>query len=441
MKILLLEPPLFRLIGEKRIYAPVGLLYLASTLEMCGHDVIVYNSDSDYSINNEKVLSYYDKYFSAGNIIKKTLLKSKIYKEIADLIVIEKPQVVGISVKSESVPIVIELINLIKKNNYETKIILGGPHFDIDHECHYFNQADLIVKGESELKICDAVDTLFNNREMLSEVCQIDLNSLPLLTLKYLPVFQMKNISNQNKQLISTARGCPFRCSFCYKSIFPKSVRFLSGENIFLNMEKLYTSYNIKKFYIVDDTFGVNFSQLSSLVNNIVKSNLPFSWSCMCHSSILTEEKIELMHRGGCKSIHLGVESGSNKLLKLLGKKTTTQQIYNVSKILHKYNIKLHAFMMVGLPDETMKDINQSVDLVKTIKPSEIAAQVYQPYPNTILFDKLNGQGLNVKINWPNFTRLSLHKHKFRGNDSIEVEKRIKIFLKFADEWNSNALI
>ncbi len=437
MRILLLEPPFFRLLGEKRIYVPVGLLYLAKKLEDGGHDTIVFNSDSDYSTPNETVLSYREKYFESNKIIHNSSIKNEIFNDIFSLIDDFMPNIIGISVKSESVPVVVELLDLIKKLNINIKTILGGPHFNVDPVSIYFKKVDYIMIGEAENNICEVVDAVFNKKDPVFNKNIVNLEELPLLTLKYLPKFQKKNIQNQKKQLISTARGCPFKCSFCYKSISVQTGRFLSGENIYLNIEKFYTEYKIDKFFIVDDTFGVDSSQLSTFVDLIVRTGLPVSWSCMSHASILTENKIAIMHQGGCKSIHLGVESGSDNILRLLNKKTSTKQIDTVSKLMHKYNIKLHAFMMVGLPGETKEDIELSVELVNKIKPSEIAAQVYQPYPNTLLFKKLLEQNHNIEIDWPSFTRLSLHDHHFRGSDAIEVNERINSFLNFADNWNS----
>lgn len=436
MNILFIEPPYFRILGEKRIYVPVGLIYLASLLEKNGHKAFVYNADSDYSSETETVLTYYEKYYSSNKINEITQTKAEIYNEIRSVINDCSPLVIGISVKSETVSIVMELILLINELNPEIKIILGGAHFDVDNQPDYFNNVDYIIKGEAEQNIVKIIDSLFNGT-----VCEVDntpiiLDELPCLSLKYLPRIHLKNISHQDKQLLSTARGCPFGCSFCHRSIRKDTMRYLNGENIFNDMLTMFYSFGIKKYYIVDDTFGINKNQLSTLVKKIKASNLPIKWSCMSHVAALTEEKIQLMSEGGCSTIHLGVESGSEKMLKILGKDTTIDKIKNTSKLIHKYHIKLNSFMMVGLPFETLHDVEQSIDLINKTCPDEIAAQVYQAYPNTSLFNELVKHGLAPTIEWSKYSRLSFHTHRFRGLHHDEIDSRIKTLLNYADIWN-----
>lgn len=438
MNVLFIEPPYFRLLGEKRIYTPVGLLYLAAAIDRAGHNAFVYNADSDYSNDGDKILSYYDKYFDSNKIFIFSETKKIIFEEIELIITKCCPDIIGISVKSETVPIVIELFKLIKKIDIKIKIILGGPHFYVDNNPKYFLDADFIIKGEQEYNIVNIIESVFYDKKCKLNTCVVSLDELPLLDLKYLPQYHYDKISYQTKQLISTSRGCPFKCSFCYKSIFHDKARYLSGNNIFHNMEFLFEKYNIRKFYIVDDTFGVNVNQLSSLANKISISGLPLTWSCMSHASILTDEKLKIMKNGGCTGVHLGVESGSDRLLKLLGKCTDTKQIGLVASLLHKYEIKMHVFMMVGLPTETELDIDQSLRLVDKILPYEIAAQVYQPYPNTKLYDILVSNNCEIPINWPMFSRMSLHGHSFRGDEPKKVNDRIEFFLRFADNYNSN---
>lgn len=113
MKILLIEPPYFRILGEKRTYVPTGLLYLASIIENGGHSAFVYNADSDYSSEKEQVISYYDKYFKSNDVLHKSSIKSEIFNEIKSVIQECTPTIIGISVKSESVPVTLELISII----------------------------------------------------------------------------------------------------------------------------------------------------------------------------------------------------------------------------------------------------------------------------------------------------------------------------------------
>lgn len=443
MEILLIEPPYYRLLGEKKRWAPVGLLYLAGVLEEAGHNVIVYNADADYNTKENYLLNYSQRHFLTRSIHDSTSMAIEIFNELREVIITQKPDLVGISVKSDCVPIVIKIIKLVKDICGKTRVILGGPHFFVDRECPYFHNVDKIFIGEAEGALLDYVGSINvkipSQRQLPTFIPgSFSLDSLPLLSLKNLPDFQSKNINMINKQMLSASRGCPFRCYFCYKSIDKGSTRYLSGSRIVENMVSLNEGYSINKFYIVDDTFGINLQQISDMHYSLKKGNYNLTWTCMSHVRVLDEYKIVLMKEMGCTAVHLGIESGSEKILKLIGKNVTVSDILKCTDLLNKYNIDIRVFMIVGLPFEDDSDVTASTDLMLYIKPDEIAAQVYQPYPNTILYNQLLENDITIKINWQEFIRCNINYSIYKGQAKEDIDARIKYFLHFADVWNSN---
>jgi anaerobic magnesium-protoporphyrin IX monomethyl ester cyclase len=443
MNVLLIEPPFFRLLGEKRRWTPVGLLNIANKLIEAGYNVTVYNADADYSSEFEIVLSYSDRFYLTDRILDNSVLSVGVFEEIFKVIEEYEPDIIGISVKSDSVPIVQKLIMLIKRLAKPIKVVLGGPHFDIDPYPEYFREADMIFKGEAEGSIVAALNELMFTDEKPLIISSTDLrdtilpDNLRPLNLNSLPDFQFNHLYLQKKQLISACRGCPFKCSFCYKSIDSGRVRFLSGENLVKNMQALDELHKINRFYIVDDTFGVNETQLIEMKKTLQDIKAQYSWSCMSHVRVLNRRKVALMKQMGCNAVHLGIESGSEKMLKLLKKQITVDQIKECAALLNEYEIELRAFMMVGLPGETDLDVNESLSLLEEIKPNEVAAQVYQPYPNTILYKKLEQKGVKITIDWTTFKRYDLNYSLFQGQAPEKIDRRIRRFLTFADSWNS----
>ncbi len=439
MNVLLIEPPYFRLLGEKRSWVPVGLLSIAAVLRKAGHDVSVYNADADYS-GHEHVLNYSDRFYLTRSLMDDSDLSSQVFQEIVETIKGHEADVVGISVKSDSVPVVKKLIGIVNEIVPAAKIILGGSHFDVDPEPRYFSESDVIIRGEAEGIIVQAIESLGTGRRTgltpLSAQGTIGLSSLETISLNYLPRFQFERLSVQKKQLLSTSRGCPYRCSFCYMSIKSAPPRFVAGDRVVEDMVALQNNHGISKFYIVDDTFGMQRRQLDEMYESLRRRQASFAWSCMSHVKVLDRATISLMKKMGCNAIHLGIESGSENMLSRLRKNVRVSEITKCAQMIHDHGIELRAFMMVGLPDETDSDIDQSVKLLTEIRPEEIAAQVYQPYPNTILWQEIEQRGANKQPDWLSFRRCRLNYDLFPGQEKAAIDRRIELFLNFADAWN-----
>lgn len=442
VKILLIEPPYYRLIGEKRCWVPTNLISIATILDLSGFEAKVYNADADFIEDEEYILSYSDKYYKTEFLLdENNTLYKKIFLEIESVIKFEHPNIIGISVKSESVPIVLEIINLIKRISSKIKIILGGPHFSVDNELKYFKEVDMIFRGEAEENIVEVMEKInsenfYRKPLLLENNRKINIEKLPLLNLNVITEFQKNNIKLMKKFMIYTSRGCPFKCFFCCQGLQDDNVRFLSGKKVVQNFLNVYNFCKINRFYLIDDTFGINHKQIINIKSFLEKYNINFTWSCMSHVNVLNKEKISLFKKMGCIAIHLGIESGSERILKYLGKNVNIEDIKRVSNYIKENEIDLRIFMLVGIPGENAKDIEQSIKLIKELIPNEVATQVLQLYPNTFLYRTLKAKGYNLEINWAEFRRKNMIIDIYKDSSIRDIKNRIKRFLYFTDEWN-----
>ncbi|MDP2939792.1 MAG: radical SAM protein [Candidatus Omnitrophota bacterium] len=191
------------------------------------------------------------------------------------------------------------------------------------------------------------------------------------------------------------ARGCPYSCSYCgnialmeaYKGS-NKFVRRRPIESIKQDMRKVIYNYNIELFYLQDECFlSHNISWLrefSEWYGREIKK--PFI--IQTRPETVSEEKIVLLKQMNAPffQVSIGVESGSEKILfEVCNRKTPIKKIIDTFDLLHKHNIRTCAFFMVGFPEETRKDIFDSINLCRRIKPSVAIVSIFQPLPGQYL--------------------------------------------------------
>lgn len=446
MDILLIEPPYYKLMGEVRFWIPVGLMNLAHFLNEAGIVTKIYNGDATPDFQAGRGLLYSDKFYRSGAVNDtSTPLWKQTLKEIETLLMKERPKAIGISVKSDTVVSALTIIALIRRCDPEIKIFVGGAHFTSLLDKTFYGAADAIIVGEGEGIIVHAVKEIMKlprigtNCKIFESNNKFDVNQYLDTDFDYLVDLQRNGIGKLTKLMIASSRGCPFNCAFCFKSIGNDcSVRYVDGRLIAKYIIKFCKTYGISKYYFVDDTFGINNQQLSEFAEAIAGYESAISWSCMSHVNVLTESKIKMLKELGCSAIHLGVESGSQRILNMMNKGIQIPDVIRCADLIHKYGIELRTFILFGIPGETPNDIKLTEELLKQIRPDEIAAQVYIPYNNTLLYNNLIKNQQIESIDWSKF--IKSHIEYGIVKDHICKNPVIKNFFDFVDEWNISAI-
>jgi len=440
MNVLFIEPPYYRLMGEMRFWLPIGLFNLAHYLKESGIEAKVYNADATSNYSIEKSLTYSEKYYLSDMVnSENNPLWMDIFAEIYEVVHDVQPDAVGISIKSDTVHSALRIISYIKSIFPEVKIFVGGAHFSTYNDNLFSSIADTIVVGEAEDIIVDIVKNLRMapcNKLVSQSKCDYDVNSYFDLDFSLIADSQKSGLSKITKLMIASSRGCPFSCAFCFKSIESNNkVRFVEGRTVGNFIKKFYESHGIKKYYFVDDTFGVNEKQLNEFALSLGNIVNYIQWSCMSHVRVLTVEKVKFLKLSGCNAIHLGVESGSQRILNMLNKNILVEDIISCADLLHKYEIDLRAFIIIGIPTETSSDLECTKKLIERICPSEVAAQVYIPYNGTRLYNTLKKEGSIDSIDWSTFVKSSIDYGKVIKGKS--KNKSIQSIFSFVDNWNA----
>lgn len=431
-KIMLIQPPFYRL--YKDTYSldmfPLSLGYLSGAIKKdTDWEVLAYNSD--FNPISEGVSQGYltgkgfDNYLSNLNDISKP-----IWQEIKKNIEEYKPDVVGITVKSQTFASACMVAKLAKDISNDCIVIIGGPHPSmVGSEVLNCSDIDVFVKGEGEITIVELLSAIRDGKEFdgikgvgyrkngkvidnPSRELITDLDSLsfphevaPAVLKDYekYPLSAFKNIFS--------IRGCPYNCFFCgSRNVWSRMARFRSIDNVVSEIQGL-QKMGINLIRFDDDTFGVNKKQIKELCHEIIKRCPDLKWHCEIHVKLVDEPTILLMKEAGCCLIQIGIESGNNETLKEMRKNYTIEESLDACKIIKKFGIELQTFFIVGFPQETEDSFNDTYKAMKKIKSDLIIHSIFTPYPGTESFEFCKKNGL-IKDGYD----ISLYNHQSPAN-------------------------
>jgi len=320
-----------------------------------------------------------------------------------------KPDILGISCNTIHVPFVAELCKKFKKK-HNAPIVLGGIHPTFrTEEMFSLTKADYIVRGEGEKTFLELLDAIMKGKDVSSiaglsynidKVCHNpdralikDLSLLPFPAYDLLLPYS----SVENVIYISAGRGCPFGCHFCSAHRMWRYQRRKTVKQVIEEIRYLKVKFSSHRFGFTDDCLTLNKKWLFKLTGELEK--LDVRWNCYSRIDTVEEQIIEHMKRAGCFKIYHGIESGSSRLRKLLGKKLkssmTNDMILKIVEMEQNSGLKVVCSCMTGIPTETREEMQQTIDLALLLKGMGAKVQfwIMTPYPDTeavrIFSDKL----------------------------------------------------
>ncbi len=379
MKILLVQP--FKepgLYGDS--YPPVGLGYLATSLRKSNHSVEILDCLKD-NFNYDGFLD-------------------NVEKSSAD--------VVAFNLFSISVPFVKKMIDLIKDKMPEKIIILGGPHVSSlpGRIYDYFKNIDFAIRGEGEVPLrmlVDSIDKKKSNlrdipgliyKEGVDEICNppyfaknVDEYGFPAWDLIN-PKEYFKFLSvGQHSVPVFFSRGCPCPCTFCAAKVTSgQNLRRRSMDHIFQELCILQKDYDVKRFIIEDEGFGVTKQFIMEFCKRVKQENIKalFSMGVGMRLDIIDEELLTTMAESNFeKTIVLGIESGSERMLKLMKKNTNLKMIWEKVNLMKKMGFEPTGYFILGYPTETKKEMEKTIKLALSLPITEASFTAFQPLPGT----------------------------------------------------------
>lgn len=405
-KVCLLSPP-SRSINHYR--PPVALLYLAGYLEKNGVEVDIVD------IVLEKQIRDAEFYRNLAKNLK------KIERETLDQVRQIKPDIVAITCYTPEYFEVLSLARQIKKINKDIWIAVGGIHptFYPKDFAYGSSPFDFAVLGEGEVTLLDLVKNI-EREEKWSKVKSIaffdqtskkmiitpkrplceDLDGLASpayhkINMEYYTTtnpYAIRGVFTRSAYVLSS-RGCPSACTFCVaKKIrefcgYRVYARLRSPEHLFAEIKDLKEKYQIDSFYFIDDLFTINKNHVKKFCHLLKKSKLGLIWGCSSKVTTVDFKTLKAMRDAGCVQIDFGVERGSNEALRLIKKGITIEIVKRVFADCRRLGIRTFANMLVNLPQETEKDLEDVLRLLDEIEATIVSINIFTPYPGTEIFD------------------------------------------------------
>ncbi|MBM3251699.1 MAG: B12-binding domain-containing radical SAM protein, partial [Candidatus Omnitrophica bacterium] len=322
---------------------------------------------------------------------KEDLQLDNLSKDIVSLENFAGFDIVGISVHSIfQFPFALLMAKYIKKT-YNPTIIMGGPFITL-RGVEFMKKAqfvDFMVRGEGEIPLKSLLNSnsdiknlyaedipglayrkgnevLANKRASLpaEEMSPPDFGGLNLDLYRY--------VINGKPEVIFTyqfTKGCRGRCCFCTHHIVSDVLETKSPEKVARELKEICAKYNAKYFYICDSTVNPNYVGLKKICDAIKKEGPVIAWGSLAKLDNMTEDLAKSLKDSGCKFLRFGFESGSNRILKMMGKAHTTDSALASIKNTHKYGIKNLGTFISGFPGENNSDIALTRDFIKRISP------------------------------------------------------------------------
>jgi len=417
-------PPYF--LKEAVNYPPLGLLYLASQIK-----------DTEIKILD-------------------TSCEKLTIEETIQRIIQEKPDILGFTAYTTRVYSLKTICEKISKELKDfIRIVIGGNHTSLyPIETLNYRGVNYILKGECDYTFPQLLKAIRDGEQEKDLSCinglyyynksgQIQCNRFvePTFNLDTLP-FPRRNLLNiklystlaQDATFMTTmvsSRGCPFKCIFC--DVPYKAFRLRSPENVVNEiMEILKMGINEISFF--DDCFNLDRARVIKICRLIIKNKLRIKWSCRLRVYPFDEEMAELIATSGCNRLHFGVESTSDDILKYTRKGITFTQSKNALDICRKYKIKTLIYLIFGFPQESLKDLKQSVKIVSNeLKPDLIFPNILFPLAGSpFYYELLKSKELKDDF-WRCFVKNPTPDFEI---PSFRTPKEDEILIKFINNLN-----
>ncbi|MCG2712763.1 MAG: radical SAM protein [Candidatus Omnitrophica bacterium] len=295
-------------------------------------------------------------------ILRENFLKSLERTEIE----LAQFDIIGFSCYKSNLKTTLDLAHIIKKKKPHMKITLGGPeitrHYFKDKtvfQSEPFNRADLLVVGEGEKPFYDFIQGQAQAKIAYFE--EIDTLNVynPIAGYKLL---NLRQYPRRDSVALLLNRGCLRTCRFCSERLLYKKVRTRSIDNIVKEIESHIRENQIQSFIFYDSMLNMNLARLERLCDEIIKKFGKINWEAqMGIRPEMSDRLLEKIAKSGCYNLFIGLESGCDNTLENMRKGFTSMDALRFFKKLKKAKLAFGVSLIVGFPQETEEDAQESL--------------------------------------------------------------------------------
>lgn len=330
---------------DERAFPPLGLMAVGAGLKRDGHDVVVYDGDI------EQLPLDYDYY--------------------------------GFGPTSPEYPHAVDCLHRIKGANPTAKVVVGGPHVTLLHQQCHEDGFDCMVVGDGE----NVASQAFCGDERVIHAASRPLDEYPIpdRTLVDIKSYRFR-LHDRPATTVMGSRGCPFQCGFCCKN--HNRVRLNSAERMIEEIEILRKQFGYTAIAFPEDIFTLNKRRTIEVCKYLKQHGI--IWRCLVRADLTVKygnDFIDMMRDSGCVGVGMGIESGSDTILRNVNKAETASQMRCAVAMLKSRGLFVKGFFIVGLPGESEKTLAETEAFLQEAQLDDIDCKIYQPYPSSPIYD------------------------------------------------------
>lgn len=384
--------------------------------------------------------------------------------EIFEKLKTKKILLVGLSIMTGGGQIenAIEISKRMRIEHPETKIVFGGPHVNVlpeqTVECDLVDYAISGMGQEVFLKLTECLENgwsvddipglyyMKENKVVQPKVKKAVVNKLVPYDFTLInPEDYIKYDSTISERTLNyiASQGCPYGCRFCYECSYGRKYYRMKSDIVKKDIKMYSEKLHVDGIKFYDADFFVNKQSCDEIISELYLHNM--RWAASIHpNDILRNQKgsknnlLESISRSNCTRLLMGMESGSNRILNEVIKKNVMAEKYiEIAKSIAEYGILGSYTFMVGFPDETEAEREETFELVRKLwelnVPIETKIHIYLPYPGTPLFMRAVELGYKVPNKLEEWSSYNYYKSITPWTDS-KLELRLKEFTKMIDK-------
>jgi len=345
----------------------------------------------------------------------------------------ENPDIVFFETATPTINFDLELAGRIKRKSGSARVIMGGPHSSVYPEEILASReaVDFVVIGEYEESLAELAVALRDSlpvsavsgiayraedgvklsgpRGLIDPLDKLPPPAHDMFPASWLPdpgIYWDGFCQHRPALQMHASRGCPYKCDFClWNQVMYANgkYRMFSAGRIVDEMERLKKRYGAREIYFDDDDFTIKAAQVGAIADEISARGLKIKWSCMGDAINLSRELVEKMAASGCVGIKFGVESGSTRVLKSLGKPLDLDKAREVVNWCGASRIRTHATFSLGLPEDDMASLKETLTFLEGFNADSIQVSICTPFPGTRFFRRAEKEKLLKTKEWEKY--------------------------------------
>ncbi|NOY25229.1 MAG: B12-binding domain-containing radical SAM protein [Oligoflexia bacterium] len=333
------------------------------------------------------------------------------------------PDIVALTSKTLGWPAIIEIAQMVRQAAPHATIVVGGPHMSIyPRESMTWDIFDIAVVGDGEetfLEICERVESGSSLADTLgcvvrNEVGEIvqnpprpaltSIDKYPMTAWDLLPVndYHCLTLLKPFATMVTT-RGCPWHCGYC-SQVYSEKLRFRDIIQVVDEMEHLERHYGVREIVFFDETFTIGKRRMLQFGEEVQRRGLKVKFNIRARVDTVDRDVVRALKKAGLRSIHMGVEAGTDRVLKIMNKQITRAQTVQAFRVCREEGVDTRGYFMVGYYDATHDDVEDMIRFASGLGLDWASFSVATALPATDLYRIAQERGYVQGDFWKQYT-------------------------------------